>query len=515
MPRKYRSRRSRLAALTNQLRRDGQTWAQIAVRIGRDEHVNARVAMRLAHGLSQQAVADRWNELFVASDGASLAAKQVSYWETWPESGREPSLEDLRRLAQIYQCDVGDLVENGSYRHLDEVQPQVDRGKVADRSLAAARAGLPDIYESGDLATLLQLSGADDDEVMKRRAFLLSMAAAGIGTSDPATAWETARHELNRTLAGASERAATDVDEWHEIALEYGQTYTSTPPAELLDTLMLDLFGLQAVLRRYPDDTTGRELRQVGALLAAFTAQTVANLGHLRQAGRWWRTARRAADQASDAYSALWIRGREIIRAGYEHRPTTVVLSLIEEAEARLDHAPDEVAPRVLAGKAQTMALMGREADAERSLEQVRDSFSSLPTATASPSGSLFSWGEECLHFTESFVYSHLGDVNRADRAQRAALPLYVMSDVRQPAQLELHRAMCLVRSGDVAEGTRHAQAVITGLPAAQRIRPIVDLGRTVLGAIPAAQRDRPGVQEYRDWLGSCDEARANQLTAS
>ncbi len=515
MPRKHRSRRSRLAALTSQLRSDGQTWAQIAAHIGQEEHVNARVAMRLAHGLSQQAVADHWNGLFVAGDGPPLTAKQISYWETWPESGREPSLEDLRRLAQIYQCDVGDMVENGSYRHLDEAQAELDAGTVAARSLVAARAALPDMYESGDLAALLQLSGSGDDEIMKRRAFLLSMAAAGFGASGPVSVWETIRHELNWTLTGRGERAAADVDEWHEIALEYGQTYASTPPAELLDTLMLDLSGLQLALRRNPADATGRELSRVGALLAAFTAQTVANLGHVRQARRWWRTARRAADQAGDAYSALWIRGREIIRAGYEHRPTTITLQLIDEAEAQLDHAPAEVAPRVLAGKAQTMALLGRRSDAERTLEHVRDRFSSLPTATASPSGSLFSWGEECLHFTESFVYSRLGDVNQADRARRAALPLYMPSDVRQPAQLELHRAMCLVRSGDVNEGARHAQAVIATLPAAHRIRPIVDLGRTVLGAIPPAQRDRPNIQEYRDWLGSCNDASSHQLTAS
>jgi len=86
---------------------------------------------------------------------------------------------------------------------------------------------------------------------------------------------------------------------------------------------------------------------------------------------------------------------------------------------------------------------------------------------------------------------------------------------VRQPAQLELHRAMCLVRSGDVTEGTRHAQAVITNLPAAHRIRPILDLGRTVLAAIPPPERDRTRVQEYRDWLDNCNETTARELTVS
>jgi hypothetical protein len=66
---RYRSRRARLAALSESLRAQGWTWVQIAGRIARDEHVNMRVAFRLAHGMSQREVAARWNEEFPGEGG--------------------------------------------------------------------------------------------------------------------------------------------------------------------------------------------------------------------------------------------------------------------------------------------------------------------------------------------------------------------------------------------------------------------------------------------------------------
>ncbi len=120
MTARYRSRRARVAALSQDLRSQGQTWAQIAARIAADEHVAMRVAFRLAHGLSQREVAARWCEEFPMATGtASMSDKIISYWETWPQSGYEPSLKSLKRLARIYQCNVGDLIDNGDFSHLD------------------------------------------------------------------------------------------------------------------------------------------------------------------------------------------------------------------------------------------------------------------------------------------------------------------------------------------------------------------------------------------------------------
>lgn len=236
---------------------------------------------------------------------------------------------------------------------------------------------------------------------MKRREFIQAATLAGFSLSGAASTLglESVRRELNHFIADG--RATADVDDWQEIALDYGQTYPATEPAVLPQALIADLYGLKLALRRYPDEVSHRHLLQAGALLAAFTAQTVANLGNLFEARRWWRTARHAANEAGDPYTMFWIRGREVVRAGYEHRPARGILQLVRETEARLDEAPAEVRPQFFSGKAQTLALAGRHAEAEQTLCQLRECFGKISTRS-SHNDSLFDWGEERLRFAES-----------------------------------------------------------------------------------------------------------------
>lgn len=361
-----------------------------------------------------------------------------------------------------------------------------------------------------DLGNFLSL-GQEDDEVMRRRAFLLNVAVlAGMGKSDPVTALETLRREVRRSFADGH---GAEVSEWNEIALEYGETYAITVPAELLKSLIVDFAALQDAFQRYPQDTARQELYRVSALLAGFLAQTVNNLGHVNEARRWWRTARYAADRSGDSYSALWVRGREIVHAMGE-RPITAVLRLIDEAERFVGDAPPEVALELLAGKAQALAMADRGPEAEDALTQLHERFSA--TSFAGYSGSLLAWGEERLRNTETFTYSRLGNYKRFESAQLAASALYKHdpSNVRWPTGVELNRAFCLARNGDVTEGIAHAQRVIAELPAAQQTRDMLIHGRDVLNAIPQAEGDRPVVNEYREWLESTFWASTRQSAA-
>jgi 8-oxo-dGTP pyrophosphatase MutT (NUDIX family) len=112
-----RSARS-LREEAEQLRRDGWTYQQIAADWTRRYRLNPRVAFRLAHGLTQAQVAERWNELW--PDPVPKTAKHISYWEVWPAAGgRAPSLDTLNKLAMIYQCAAGDLLGGEDYTHLD------------------------------------------------------------------------------------------------------------------------------------------------------------------------------------------------------------------------------------------------------------------------------------------------------------------------------------------------------------------------------------------------------------
>ena len=82
--------------------------------------MNARVALRLAHGWSQGDVADQWNERW-PDDIKTF--KNISYWEKWPAStGYTPSLEVLTKLAELYSCHVTELlVDAADHRHEDPV----------------------------------------------------------------------------------------------------------------------------------------------------------------------------------------------------------------------------------------------------------------------------------------------------------------------------------------------------------------------------------------------------------
>ena len=140
-----RSARS-LREEAEQLRREGWTYQRIAADWTRRYRLNPRVAFRLAHGLTQAQVAERWNDLW--PDPVPKTAKHISYWEVWPApGGRAPSLDTLNKLAMIYQCAAGDLLGGEDYTHLDPA--------AAARAVSAAGTATSPIGD--DAATGVQV----------------------------------------------------------------------------------------------------------------------------------------------------------------------------------------------------------------------------------------------------------------------------------------------------------------------------------------------------------------------
>lgn len=106
------SRRQTQMRRADALRSAGATWSEVAATLGVEFGVNARVALRMAHGWSQSDVADRWNERW-PDDPKTF--KNISYWERWPAaSGHAPSVDVLGKLATVYQCHVTDLLIDGA-----------------------------------------------------------------------------------------------------------------------------------------------------------------------------------------------------------------------------------------------------------------------------------------------------------------------------------------------------------------------------------------------------------------
>lgn len=432
----------------------------------------------------------------------------------WREEVNGLSLRDLAARSNVSKTRISDL-ENGRppapsiAKRLDEVlgaggalMTLAAAGGATTGTLMVARSVPFDMYRHADLATRLLAGGLGGSADMDRRDFVLGLGGTvALGMIAPALGAETARHGL--TLALVQERAAADVDEWREIVEEYGYDYLRLSPDELIQPLMIDLLGLQ-IATTTASESVRHELQKAGALLAAFTAMTVANLGYVREARRWWRSARRIAHESNDPDTILWVCGREVVRSLYEMRPVQMILDLADRAEAYAATGRPDSLPELLSGKAQAFALAGRSAEALATLDRVRVVYEGLESR-ASEQESLFDWPESRLRFTESYVYSHLGDLAHADTAQERAVQIYPRQYLRGPAQIEIQRALCLVKAGDISGGARHAHQIIERLPTKDRIRPIIDLGNTVLRNVAPDDRHLAAVGDFRDYLASVE----------
>jgi len=481
MTSKPRGRKAQRALFAAGLRDQGSSWVQIAARVKTTEGVSALVAFRLAHGLSQQAVADRWNTLFLSVDSADkpITDKQVSYWETFPQSGREPTLTTLKRLAQIYQCATRDLIDDGDYRHLDEAK-------------SLAQPGSKSIGLDGDRET----AGESEDD-MDRRQLLQSLAVLGISVSPATQALETVRSKVGKTF---DHDDRDHLDDWDQSIAEYGYAYVATSPNELMANLAADLVAVRSIRLGVSQDSADyRGWCRVCGALSGLMAKTLSNLGQPREARQWWNTAQHVTDDSGDLDLSLWVRGERIIHGLYENRPPQVLLRQIAEAmEFSRGRACAGLA-EVCGAHAQVLSMSGNSGAVEAELRQTEDILVRLPPAITGDAGTVWSWGEDRLRYTQTWAYAYLGDRAKADLAAQRAIQLYPESESRSPVQIMLMQGFARVQSGDLSEGIRQAQAAYDALPSDQRTTMVTGLARSIVDAVPAGARGRSDVTAYRE----------------
>lgn len=336
-------------------------------------------------------------------------------------------------------------------------------GPANERSSASAGRTSPSV---SPLNSSVAQSYPEDEDVDGRQ-FVHAFSALSSG----ALALETLRHDLSAAINGKD----IDLGEWEATAWEYGGAYSTTPPMVLLQQLTVDMVVAREQLRYVRSEPQRRGLNRVIAQFAAHTAQTTGNLGNIRESYRWWRIARRAADASQDPEVRVWVRGREVIRGLYEHQPLESLLALAEEAMA-ITIEPGMGTGSVLCGRAQALAMLGRADDARQSLTDLYDLVDRLPARVTSDMDSMFGWPEYRTRHTESFVFTQIGDHARAALAQEQAIPLYPDAMARERTQVQLHRAICLIRSGDPAAGSSAACDALSQLPDTHRIEVVLEV---------------------------------------
>lgn len=332
-----------------------------------------------------------------------------------------------------------------------------------------------------------------EDTDVHRRRLLQDIATAGLAT--PLLGVEQLRHDLLAAAQGQSH----DHAEWEAIAWDYGCSYATTPPRALLADLTEDLLVASTQMRQLNNDADRRDLSRVMAQLGVFLAQTMGNLGNIHSGRRWWRFARRMADTSTDPQVRVWVRGRDIIRSLYEHQPLQQVIDLADEAVA-ISRTPGMGTGSALVGRAQALAVLGRKNEARTAMTAVYAVLDRLPAQVTDDTASMYGWPEYRLRHGESFVYTYLGDSERAETAQVQALALYAPDMFRERAQVQLHEALRLVRT-DPRHGVSHAVQTLSALPGSQRIAAVLEVGRSVVRAVPANEHRHSYVHELQEIL--------------
>ncbi|MFI0349682.1 helix-turn-helix domain-containing protein [Actinomadura sp. 9N407] len=410
-----------------------------------------------------------------------------------------------RGAVQMTQRELAERV----YDALPDVQrPDLDTLEGYVKRWEAGRAGIGRRYRRA-LADALGLdeaflcegqpSAPADETDDERRQLLACLGVLGIEAAVAGEALEPIRQALSNALPGGLQGHV--VADWEEVAFEHGHAFLTTAPEVLLPHLAHDLVKLQRTIRTVGGEGLRQSLCAPAGKLAALIAMAVATLGQARQARDWWKTARHTADASTDRDLKIWVRGYEAMSALYSGRPPALVLRLADEAIAIAGASPGGAVLEAMAGRAQVLAMLGRAAEAEATINAMRDRFARLPHTTADERLSTGAWPETALRHTAAFTYTYTRNAAEAERAQSAALTLYPADMRRQRAQIELLRATCLIQGGDIATGIAHASRTMESLNRPQRTTTVQRGAQMVLNAVPRSQMKQPSVHEYREIL--------------
>ena len=399
--------------------------------------------------------------------------------------------EELRRLRQASGISLRSLAELVAFDY--SYLAQVERGarpgsvKLAQRCDEALGTG-------GRLVAIFRASRgrrSDRAETPPRRAVLQAMTVLAGGAGSPLAVLEATRQGLAAALGDVPDAA-----EWEAIAATYTREYFTVAPAELLPELSADLLVLQRVLGAR-DGKAAADLARTAGQLGVVQAMTLAGLGQLRAARRWWQTARSAADLSGDTQTRVWVRSWEAVNGLYERRPLPSVLALIDEALA-ISTRPSAGVAGALAGRAQAYALLGDTEQSKAALRKLAATNERMPAAVVADDQSMSGWPEYRMRHTESYVHSHLGETATAYDAQDRADLLYPPELAREHAQVELHRARCLVLDGHIGDGLGHALRTLVELPEQFHNQSVYEIGGHVLSAVPPSERGRTAVGDLR-----------------
>lgn len=390
----------------------------------------------------------------------------------------------MRRLRETRGLSLRALSAQVSYDH--GYLGQIERGRRHPTAAVAAAVDRA-LHADGTLMGVYEEAMVEGE--MQRRAVLRGLSALAVG-SPTMIALEALRQGIGVSIDA-------DHDSWEQVAADYGRAFYTTPHDLLLQQLAGDLTVLQQMIAGQTGPRR-RALTRVAGQLSVIVAMALAASGQTHIAARWWTSARHAADEAGDPDTQILVRSWMVVSGGYERRPLPDLIALADETVALVGGRTTSAVAGLHAGRAQALARAGRHADAVAAVQDVEHVTERIPADVARDDESLFGWPEHRLRHTQSYVFTHVGELADAIAAQDRALTLYAASQARLRTQVALHRAACLIKDGHVADGLRYAADLLDDLPREHHNTVLYEVARQVLATVPTLDRGRSEAGDLR-----------------
>jgi transcriptional regulator with XRE-family HTH domain len=459
-------------AQRDQLRRamqqQGCTPEQIAAEMTLKWGYRPRQAWRHAHGLTQDDVAARYNQL-VDSDQAAMAGKRISDFEAWPHGGVKPTLTTLKILADIYGTTTWTLTDHDDRQALPSheriaLKPQSgDSNTYSEyQSPQLVLPATPVISSSGSRPTLLTgvTAGPLYRSSVDRPIHDLIMSAA----------YESRHHAESAQEHIMPDATLEEVNaEVERLTREHlYQSSISTFP----DTLQTrDKIYRLLEYQQYPRQTT--HLYYLASVICALLADMSANVGFPRAALEQARAGWAYAEIIGHNSLRLWCRIKEAALADAEDRPQRA-LDLVSSASSWATEPLGKVS--LYNALAVYSARTARADEARVALTRAFDAHDSSPGSSDlfDHLGGMFSYPREKLLQVSGTTYLELGDISVAENNSAEAITYYETGPLERrargneaSARIDVGHSRLL--RGDV-EGASEALEPVLQLPTSRRI---------------------------------------------